>query len=253
MPDRSDAAARAARDAHLSVAARQYAAVRQFVRFGLTALVLALVLRSFTYEPYNIPSASMLPGLRAGDYLFVAKYPYGFSRYSLPLGLPLFEGRLFRREPVRGDVVVFKSPRDNRTDVIKRVIGLPGDRVRMRGGVLELNGVKIDKLWRGGPAYGETLPLGRSYGVLDTIRASPRDDTRLVTVPANHYFMMGDNRDDSADSRLTVAEGGVGLVPAENLLGRAERIFFSVEGGARKGGAWTWLPSIRWSRIGVPL
>lgn len=253
MPDRADAAAREARDRHFDHAARQYARVREWGGVALAAILLAVALRSFAYEPYNIPSASMLPGLRSGDYLFVAKFPYGFSRFSLPLGLSVFEGRLFERMPERGDVVVFKSPRDNRTEVIKRVIGLPGDRVRMVDGTVELNGVGLSKRPAGGRGFIETLPGGRSYAVLDARAHAPRDDTRLIVVPPGRYLMLGDNRDDSADSRLTVADGGVGLVPAANLLGRAERIFFSVDGSARLADPATWPGAIRWSRIGAKL
>jgi len=247
---------------HFARAESQYRALRSVVRIVATALLLALGLRSLIFEPFNIPSRSMLPTLLAGDYLFVAKWPYGYSRYSLPLGLPLFDGRTIGSAPERGDVVVFKTPRDNRTDFIKRVVGLPGDRVRMVGGVLELNGVAVRKRRVGDfraaasgrptPQYAETLG-GRTYLVLDLVAGGVHDTTPLMTVPPGHYFVAGDNRDDSADSRLTVAQGGVGMVPAENLIGRADRIFFSVDDDAAVGDPRTWLGALRLARIGRAL
>ncbi len=242
-----------ARDAHRALAAAQFARVRAVVRIVATAVVLALVLRTVALEPFNIPSESMLPTLEGGDYLVVAKWPYGLGRYSPPVALPWGSGRIGGHSPRRGDVVVFKTPRDNRTDFIKRVIGLPGDRVRMTHGQIELNGVLVPKIriadfavapapgaaCVGGtalaghvcryPRYVETID-GRTYAVLDQMVGDPRDDTPLVTVPPGHYYVAGDNRDDSADSRMTIAEGGVGMVPAANLVGRAEVVFFSTSG-----------------------
>ena len=241
--------ARAEHEAH---AAAQYARLRSLIRIVVTAVVLALTLRSLVYEPFNIPSASMLPTLRVGDYLFVAKWPYGYSRFSLPLGPPLMDGRVLGSDPVRGDVVVFKSPADNRTDFIKRVVGLPGDRVRVTGGRLEINGRLIPKTPLGGTRFAETIGA-RRYEVLDQVVGGSHDDTPLVTVPAGSYFMLGDNRDDSADSRLSIADGGVGLVPAANLIGRASVVFFSVDDSARLDDPVTWWTSIRFARIGQPL
>lgn len=275
----------ATQSAHERRTTELFESLKEGVKTIVGAVAIALVLRSFGFEPFNIPSESMLPRLLVGDYLFVSKWPYGYSRYSLPLGLPLFDGRVFANAPERGDIVVFKSPRDNRTDYIKRVVGLPGDQIQMRGGMLHINGVAVPKvriddfivpvtpntdcdgsLGRPSfrtvgvsgqhlcryPRFRETLPNGRSYNVLDQVPGDLRDDTAVYVVPAGHYFMMGDNRDDSADSRLTVAEGGVGFVPAENLVGRASLMFFSTDGSAELIKPWTWFTAIRWDRIGKP-
>lgn len=276
-----DNAIPSARAAHQARAARQFEKIAAAVRVAGLALLVALGLRAFVVEPFNIPSESMLPTLLAGDYLFVAKWPYGYSRYSLPLAPPLFDGRIAGAAPRRGDIVVFKTPRDNRTDFIKRVIGLPGDRVRMIGGAIELNGAIVAKVRTtdfilpmapggschsaapvkpaagGGitcryPRYLETLG-SKTYAVLDEYAGDPPDDTPLVTVPAGHYFVEGDNRDDSADSRLSIAEGGVGMVPAQNLVGRAEVIFFSTSGTVVGNQPSTWLDTLRLSRFGTRL
>jgi len=241
-----------ARATHEARAAAQYARLRRIIGVISAAVLLALGLRSFVLEPFNIPSESMVPTLRVGDYLFVAKWPYGYSRFSVPLGLPLLDGRIGGGVPERGEVVVFKSPADNRTDFIKRVAGVPGDRVRMVGGVVEINGARVAKRAVGGGRFVETLG-DRDYAVLDQIAGGLRDDTALVTVPAGQYFMLGDNRDDSADSRLSIAEGGVGLVPSANLVGRATVIFFSLDGSRRRGDPFGWLRSIRFDRIGMRL
>lgn len=228
------------------------------------ALAIALVVRVFFYQPFNIPSGSMKSTLLVGDYLFVSKLSYGYSRFSFPFGLNIFQGRVFAGEPKRGDVVVFKLPRDNSTDYIKRVIGLPGDEIVVRHGVVFLNGQEIPRKRvsdfetredEGGPArriarYEETLPNGVKYLVLDATPTGGLDDVGPYKVPPGHYFMMGDNRDNSTDSR---ALWHVGYVPYENLVGRAEIIFFSAavdEPGALEWTRpWTWPFDIRWGRF----
>jgi signal peptidase I len=251
------------------------------VRFVLTLAVLAWALRCFLFAPFYIPSGSMLPTLYVGDYLAVAKWPYGYSRYSFLGEIPSFKGRIFNHLPKRGDVVVFRHPAED-SDLIKRVIGLPGDIVEVRGGELYLNGqaVKREKLppvavrisdnspCRGAPgavpvvaaahgyqnclyaAYRETLPGGPSYVTFDQLSDGPADDFAAVDVPAGHVFLMGDNRDDSLDSRFAPAEGGVGMVPVENLVGRAMVTFWSTDGSASWVKPWTWFTALRGSRIG---
>jgi signal peptidase I len=217
------------------------------------AVLIALGIRSVAYEPFNIPSESMLPTLQVGDYLFVSKFSYGYSRYSLPFGLPLIPGpgRVFEKLPQRGDVAVFKLPSDNSTDYIKRIIGLPGDTIQMRGGVLYLNGREVPRRrvddFRNTARfpyleriaqYEETLPGGRKYRTLDIRSGTSTDDTGVFTVPAGHVFAMGDNRDNSLDSRVNPNEGGVGFVPILNLVGRAEILFVSTEGALWE--VWKW-------------
>jgi len=230
------------------------------IRTLVYAVLIAVAIRTVAYEPFNIPSGSMRPTLLVGDYLFVSKFSYGYSRYSLPFSLPLFSGRVFAREPGRGDVAVFKTPSDNSTDFIKRIIGLPGDRIQIRDGVVFINDVAIarrrveDFLLEGRngsvvriPQYLETMPGGETYLTLDEGRRSA-DNTRVFTVTEGHFFVMGDNRDNSADSRFAVPTG-VGLVPAENLVGRAEVLFFSTNGGARFWEIWRWPSATRFSRL----
>jgi signal peptidase I len=229
------------------------------------ALLIAVVIRTFLFQPFNIPSASMENTLLVGDYLFVEKFAYGYSRNSFPFrGWPVgdfFHGRLFGSVPARGDVIVFKMPNPNspdfNQDFIKRVIGLPGDRVQMINGQVYLNGKAIPKervsdyvgpdefgMVRNVQRYKETLPGGRSYYVLDLGPNSNEDNTPVFTVPAGQYFMMGDNRDNSDDSRMEV-----GYVPAENLVGKAEFRFFSIDETAVWYEPWTWPGAIRFSRM----
>ncbi len=223
----------------------------------LQALVLALIIRTFLFQPFSIPSGSMRPTLLEGDYLFVTKWAYGYSRYSLPFSPNLFSGRIWGGEPERGEVVVFKYPPDPSLDYIKRVIGLPGDVIQMRGGQLFINGEGVPREKTGqidnpditettGPVdvYRETLPNGVSYDTLDLTPNGIGDDTREYVVPPGHYFMMGDNRDNSTDSRFAV-----GFVPYENLVGRANIIFFSIAGGASPLEIWKWPTEMRPTRL----
>ncbi|WP_181705654.1 signal peptidase I [Chthonobacter rhizosphaerae] len=234
--------------------------IGETVKVIFQALLLALVVRTFLYQPFSIPSGSMKSTLLVGDYLFVSKFAYGYSRYSFPFGLAPIDGRVWSAAPERGDVAVFKLPADNSTDYIKRVVGLPGDRVQMRDGALFINDqpvqrekvsdfVETDPLGRtvSVPRYRETLPNGVSYYTLDLVPDSTADNTPVFEVPAGHYFMMGDNRDNSADSR--VPGSGVGYVPFENLIGRADVIFFSMDESAKPWMIWTWPWSVRWDRM----
>jgi len=224
----------------------------------LYAILIALLVRTFAFEPFNIPSGSMIPTLLVGDYLFVSKYAYGYSRFSLPLGLPLFSGRIFARPPERGDVAVFKLPRDNKTDYIKRVVGLPGDRMQVRDGILYINDEAVPRRQiedyvredgRAVPQFIETLANGRSYHVIEEMPNGPLDNTGVYTVPQAHYFAMGDNRDNSLDSRVLTQ---VGFIPEENLVGRAEFLFFSLR-GASGWEIWKWPFAIRYHRLFHPL
>jgi signal peptidase I len=221
------------------------------------AVLIAVVIRTFAFEPFNIPSGSMIPTLLVGDYLFVSKYAYGYSRYSLPFGLPLISGRILAHEPRRGDVVVFKLPSDNKTDYIKRIIGLPGDRIQVRGGIVHINGEPVERVPIGEYAvpgsngsarrfqlYRETLPNGVSHPIIEMTDSGPYDNTGVYVVPPGHYFAMGDNRDSSRDSRFL---GEVGYVPLENLVGRAEFIFFSIDGNPLH--IWAWPSSVRFDRL----
>jgi len=228
------------------------------VKTVIYAVLIALVIRTVAYEPFNIPSGSMIPTLLVGDYLFVSKFSYGYSRYSLPLGLPMFSGRLLYDEPERGDVAVFKLPRDNKTDYIKRIVGLPGDRIQVVNGVLHINGEAVkrrrveDFVDRDGGStqriaqYEETLPNGRSHRILEMSDSAPLDNTPVFMVPPAHFFAMGDNRDNSLDSRVPNA---VGFVPAENLVGRADFLFFSTDGSAALWEFWRWPFATRWGRL----
>ena len=234
------------------------------VKTVVYAVAIALLIRTFAYEPFNIPSGSMKPTLLVGDYLFVSKFSYGYSDYSLGFGmdLGLLDGRILSAAPQRGDVVVFRKPTDTSVDFIKRLVGIPGDRIRMIDGILHINGSAVEQR----PAapfldrncvsaapvsrYRETLPGGVSHAVLDLSDDSRLDNTGEFLVPDGHYFMMGDNRDSSNDSRAVRI---VGFVPEENLIGRAEFLFFSVDGCGSLFRPWTWPSSVRWERIFRPV
>ena len=236
--------------------------VGETVRTVIIAILIALFVRTAAYEPFNIPSESMMPTLLVGDYLFISKFSYGYSRYSLPFGLPLISGRIFSRPVHRGDVVVFKLPSDNSTDYIKRIIGLPGDHIQVRNSILYLNGKAVkrqriedyyyhDRFGNTGrvPQYIETLPNGVSYHILQIRPDSEADNTPVYTVPPGHYFGMGDNRDNSSDSRFSPAVGGVGYIPAVNLEGKAEVVFFSIRGNAHWWQVWRWFDNLRFNRF----
>ena len=224
------------------------------------ALLIAFVLRVLLFQPFTIPSASMEPNLYEGDYIVVSKWSYGYSKHAIPFSPPVFEGRIFEQQPERGDIVVFKLPRDNSTDYIKRLVGLPGDRVQMINNVLHINGEAVrDVVISDADAanmYGmpiikarETLPGGKTFTIQDFGPGNQADDTPVFEVPEGYYFMMGDNRDNSVDSRYGMNENGVGLVPAENLIGKAEIILFSWSPGASLWNPVSWFSKVRPSRF----
>lgn len=232
------------------------------IKVIVQALLLALLVRTFLFQPFNIPSSSMEDTLLIGDYLFVSKYSYGYSRYSFPFGLAPFSGRVWADEPERGDVAVFKKPTNTSVDFIKRVIGLPGDTIQVIGGVVHINGEPVKReriddfieqspsgIVKRVPRYRETLSNGVSYDTLDLRTDSVADNTRKFKVPDGHFFMMGDNRDNSVDSRYP----DVGYVPFENFMGRAEILFFSIKDETPAWQIWTWPWTVRWERIGRTL
>jgi len=221
------------------------------------AIFIALLIRSFIFEPFNIPSGSMKPNLLVGDFIFVSKYSYGFSKHSLPFSIPLIPGKIFSNTPERGDVVVFKTPENNRTDYIKRVIGLPGDKIEIKNGIIYINGSEIlrkklnDFIDTDNKTSNKRVRMYNEYffnkeiNILDITDNGIADNTQLFNVPENHFFVMGDNRDNSQDSRFI---NSVGFIPYENLVGKAQFIFFSLE-NARFLQIWKWPNSIRYERI----
>ena len=221
------------------------------------AIFIALLIRSFVAEPFNIPSGSMKPNLLVGDFIFVSKWSYGYSRHSLPFSIPLIYGKIFSKLPKRGDIAVFKTPYDNRTDYIKRIIGLPGDKIKVINGEILINNnfivrkkindfIDIDKLGniKRLRKYKEYF-FNMEVNVLDLMDNGIVDNTQLYIVPKNHFFVMGDNRDNSQDSRFLKK---VGYVPTENLVGKAQYIFFSLE-NSRFFEIWKWPQSIRYERL----
>ena len=252
------------------------------LRFVLIVAAFAWVIRSFLFTPYSIPTGSMVSTLYIGDYLVAAKWPYGYSRFSFPFGIPSFGGRIFSDLPERGDVVVFASPVGQRMDLIKRVIGLPGDTIEVRSGEVVLNGRPLRRadpdvsavevspnspcrvvpgaipVIRGGESeqacvyetYRETLPNGVSYRIIDQVENGPADNLPAMRVPEGHVFLMGDNRDDSLDSRFSTGEGGIGFVPLDHIIGRASFIFWSTDGSANYLNPISWFTALRADRIG---
>jgi len=256
----------------------------EWIRFVFTLAILAIALRSLVIAPFNIPSRSMTPTMLVGDYLFVAKWPYGYSRYSFPFAPDFIEGRIGNGRPLRGDIIVFRSPADTETAYVKRVIGLPGDRIQLIGGEVQINGetmartriadfresvrepsdcpaapgndIELERAEDGAlfcrtPRYRETLPGGRSYATIDA-GDSAADTTREYMVPEGQYFLLGDDRDRSADSRFAARPGGgIGFVPEENIIGRALVIFWSTDGSASWANPASWFSAARWDRIGA--
>jgi signal peptidase I len=252
------------------------------LRLVVSVAIIAWVIRSFIFAPFSIPSGSMLPTLYIGDYVLVEKWPYGYSRYSFPFGFPPIPGRILSNPPQRGDVVVFRPPGDENEDYIKRVIGLPGDTIEVRNGTLILNGKPVSRVpvpeidlpvSANSPCrvvegatpvihdvsgrrscvfhgYTETLPGGASYTVIDQVDNPLADTFPATRVPPGTLFLMGDNRDDSLDSRFSEAEGGIGMVPLDHLVGRATVLFWSTDGSSSYLKPWTWFSALRTDRIG---
>jgi signal peptidase I len=246
----------------VNLSTKSESGVGETIRVVIHALIIAVVIRTLLFQPFNIPSGSMKATLLVGDYLFVSKYSYGYSHYSIPFSPNIFSGRIFGSDPSRGDIVVFRLPKDDTTDYIKRVIGLPGDRIQMKDGLLYINDQPVvrERLsdFQGEDPCGsseamarvkrwkETLPNGVTYESLDCVDNGFYDNTPVYTVPTGHFFMMGDNRDNSTDSRVLSA---VGYVPRENLIGRAQMIFFSIAEGEHAWQIWRWPFAVRWDRL----
>ncbi|MDD4615921.1 MAG: signal peptidase I [Alphaproteobacteria bacterium] len=231
---------------------------KETLRMIILALLIALVVRTFAYEPFNIPSGSMIPNLLVGDFLFVSKFSYGYGSRGTFLGFIPFSGRIGGSPPKRGDIIVFKWPKDPSVDYIKRLIGLPGDTIQVRKGLLYINGSPVERERMPSLAeeeytipppdavdYTEHLPQNGSHIIREMGDNMPLDNTDVFIVPPHHYFFMGDNRDNSQDSRTK----NVGFVPEENLVGKAELLFFSIDEHTRFWEFWTWPWSVRWSRL----
>ena len=259
MTDAADTPAKADKDEP-----RKNGAVEETVEIVKTvvyALLIALVLRVFLFQPFTIPSASMEPNLLKGDYIIVSKFSYGYSKHSIPFSPPLFKGRVMASDPKRGDIIVFKLPSQPSIDYIKRLIGVPGDRVQVRGGVVYVNGKEITRVnagpgdpgvcWNGSTVqrFRETNIVGKTYMTYDCGPRGDVDDTGVFMVPEGHYFFMGDNRDNSLDSRVSPEAGGVGFVPAENLVGKAQIILLSWGGDASLFKPWAWFMDARLGRF----
>lgn len=232
----------------------------EYISVFVQAILVALLIRSFLFQPFVIPSGSMRPTLLVGDYIFVSKYAYGYSRFSMPYSPAILHGRVFAQQPKRGDVVVFShvdAYDGERKAFIKRLIGLPGDKIQMRGGVLYINAQAVERhklkqlddyditgRYGAVDCYVETLPNSISYNTLDVDPQMRGNNTQIFTVPANNYFMMGDNRDDSEDSRFSLH-----YIPMEELIGRANFIFFSLSQNAHGFEFWRWHNTLRLNRI----
>jgi len=234
----------------------------EIIKTIVYALLIALFLRVIFFQPFTIPSASMEPNLYEGDYVIVSKYSYGYSKHSVPFSPPLFQGRILERQPARGDIAVFKLPSDGHTDYIKRVIGLPGDRVQMRNGLLYVNDKLVQReplspvrtdvgygMIREVARYQERLDTSKTFETQDMGTDSELDNTDVFIVPDGHYFVMGDNRDNSSDSRVPPAAQGVGMVPADHLVGKAQIILLSWKPEASIFKPWTWVLDARPSRF----
>ena len=241
--------------------------IKENIKAILWAAVIAIIIRSLVGAPFNSPSGSMIPSLLVGDYLFASKYTYGYSKHSFPFSFIPFSDRLFYKEPERGDVVIFRRVQDSdipywkraltSEDYIKRLIGMPGDTVQVKNGRLYINGELIPRTFKRYETettyghsvtytiYDETLPNGVTHEIMELSDSGPVDNTPIYRVPENHFFFMGDNRDNSQDSRFDM----IGYIPKENLIGKAQFIFYSNNGESPFLAFWNWGQSIRWDRL----